>query len=177
MSRLIKSKWSSRAGSCSVKEYKKYIAELIEDETVRSMDHFKHHGRTSCLLHSLNVSFYSYLICRTLGLNYIAAARGGLLHDLFLYDWHCTKTEKGLHGFTHPHVALKNALSLFPLNELEKDIIVKHMWPLTYKMPRYRESLIVAMVDKYCACVESLGLSIPPGTYRRIIGTMDKTER
>ena len=40
------------------------------------------------------------------------------------------------------------------LNDLEKDVIVKHMWPLTIKFPKYKESYIVTFVDKYCATVE-----------------------
>ena len=35
-----------------------------------------------------------------------------------------------------------------------KDVIVKHMWPLTIKFPKYKESYIVTFVDKYCATVE-----------------------
>ena len=38
----------------------------------------------------------------------------------------------------------------------EKDIILKHMWPVTIKLPKYKESYIVSSVDKYCALAESL---------------------
>ena len=36
--------------------------------------------------------------------------RGALLHDYFLYDWHQPHKEYGLHGFTHPSTALRNAV-------------------------------------------------------------------
>ena len=36
------------------------------------------------------------------------------------------------------------------------DIIVKHMWPLTVTLPKYRESYIVTLADKYCATSEML---------------------
>jgi uncharacterized protein len=62
------------------------------------MEKFIQHSDVSCLEHCMSVSYNSYLICRRLGLNYQAAARGGLLHDLFLYDWHVSKPENGLHG-------------------------------------------------------------------------------
>ena len=39
-------------------------------------------------------------------------------------------------------------------NEVEKDIILKHMWPLTFKLPTYSESYIVTTADKYCATRE-----------------------
>ena len=40
-------------------------------------------------------------------------------------------------------------------NQKEKDIIVKHMWPVTIKFPKYPESFIVTFVDKYSAIQES----------------------
>ena len=55
----------------------------------------------------------------------------------------------------HPQIALKNASEIFSLNELEKDIILKHMWPVTFSFPKYRESYIVTIMDKYSACLET----------------------
>lgn len=118
------------------------------------MERFIQHRNTNCLEHSINVSYKSYLICRGLGLDYQSAARGGLLHDFFLYDWHITKPKNGLHGLTHPGTALKNADEKFSLNEIEKDIIEKHMWPLTLKLPKYEESFVVSFVDKRCTLRE-----------------------
>jgi len=135
-------------------EYKDCINDLVQHEIVRSMEKFIQHSNVNCYEHSISVSYYSYVVCKRLGLDYRSAARGGLLHDLFLYDWHITKTTNGLHGFTHPYTALKNAKKYYDLNDLEEDIIVKHMWPLTITPPKYKESLIVAAVDKYCSTME-----------------------
>jgi uncharacterized protein len=44
----------------------------------------------------------------------------------------------------------------FKITEKEKDIIVKHMWPLTLIPPRYRESFVVTFVDKYLSSAEFL---------------------
>ncbi|SHJ88130.1 uncharacterized protein SAMN02745227_00940 [Anaerobranca californiensis DSM 14826] len=136
------------------REYKSYIEDLLRNENVKMMNRYRHHYFTTCLDHCLNVSFYSYMICRYVGLDYVSAARGGLLHDLFLYDWRTTKLSGGKHAFRHPDIALENAVKVFDLNEIEKDIISKHMWPLTIKPPKYNESFIVCFVDKYCASVE-----------------------
>lgn len=151
---LIKSRLNLRANSSSFAEFKECIRDLIKNESICSMENLRQHGNITCLEHSIYVSYTSYLICRRLELDYRSAARGGLLHDFFLYDWHLTKPDKGLHGFTHPYAALENAKKLFYLNDLEKDIIVKHMWPLTVELPKYRETFIVALADKYCALVE-----------------------
>ena len=90
-------------------------------------------------------------------MDYKSAARAGLLHDLFLYDWHNQPRKKLFekHGYTHPRTALNNASNNFDLNYKEKDIILKHMWPLTLKsVPRYKESFLVSIVDKYSSCGE-----------------------
>lgn len=138
-------------------EYQLIIQDLMSNKTVQKMDTFRQHCNTSCLDHCLHVSYHSYLICKKYNLDYVSAARAGLLHDLFLYDWREKKQDgrTGLHAFTHPKTALKNSLKLFDLNEKEKDIIKKHMWPVTLPFPRYKESYIITFVDKYCALQET----------------------
>ena len=83
---------------------------------------------------------------------------GALLHDFFLYDWRNHDApdlpREKYHGIEHPRIALKNAEKYFPLNEIERDIIVKHMWPLTLMPPRYKESFIVTFADKYLSSKE-----------------------
>lgn len=140
-------------------EYAVCVDELIFHPKVQMMKQFRHHQNVSCFDHSLNVSFASYLLCKKLGWDCKSAARGGLLHDLFLYDWRITDLEEGKHGFVHPQIAYDNAASEFSLNQTEKDIILKHMFPLTWRPPSCRESLLVCAVDKLCALQELMGLS------------------
>ncbi len=130
------------------------VADLIETDSVNALKDVRHHLNLNCYDHSVFVAYVSFLICRRLGLDYVAAARGGLLHDLFLYDWHEKDSHQGLHGFTHPQAALKNARKLCPLSDKEQDIIVKHMWPLTLRFPRFKESYVVCAADKLCALAE-----------------------
>lgn len=132
-------------------EYLDCISDIIEHDDVRSMKQFNQHKGVSCLEHCLNVSFRSYLICKKLGIDYRSAARGGLLHDFFLYDWHKENPHGGLHAFRHPKIASINANKNFDLNKCEQDVIKKHMWPLTVSLPKYPESFVVILVDKfYC---------------------------
>lgn len=135
-------------------DYIHCVNDLIKHEKVIQMQNYIQHGTVTCLEHSLHVSYYSYLICKKLKLNYKAAARAGLLHDLFLYDWHIVKKNNKLHGFTHPKIALNNAKKYFEINNKESEIIKKHMWPMTIIPPKYLESYVVLMVDKYCAIKE-----------------------
>lgn len=140
-------------------EYASCVDEIVSNPKVQMMKQFRHHQNVSCFEHSLNVSFASYLLCKKLGWDCKSAARGGLLHDLFLYDWRTTELEEGKHGFLHPQIAYDNAAREFTLNQKEKDIILKHMFPLTWRPPTCKESLMVCAVDKLCALQELLGLS------------------
>lgn len=143
-------------------DYYAVVGDLLVQPMVLTMSAFPHHGQVNCLQHSMFVSYASYCICRRLGWDKDAAARGGLLHDLYLYDWHKKEAYHKLHGFTHPRAALRNAATLTPLSSLEEDIILKHMWPLTLNLwPRHRESMVVSLVDKLCSVAETLGICNP----------------
>ena len=49
-----------------------------------------------------------------------------------------------------------NASQITELSELERDMIEKHMWPATRKLPKFKESFVITFVDKYCAAMEFL---------------------
>lgn len=138
-------------------EFELIIKEIKQNPHVQEMNLYRQHFDTNCFDHCLNVSYYSYLICKKYNLDYIAVARAGMLHDLFLYDWRKKRSDgKKLHAFRHPKKALSNANKLFELTDKEQDIILKHMWPLTVVLPRYKESYVLSFVDKYCALKESI---------------------
>ena len=140
-------------------EFMQIISPLVYDPTVQKMKNFRQHYNTSCFKHCLEVSYISYSVCKKLGLDYRSAARAGLLHDLFLYDWRDSKKKLNLekyHAFIHPKIALNNSLKIFDLNDIEKDIILKHMWPVTFfSIPKYKESFLITLIDKYSALKSS----------------------
>lgn len=140
----------------SAEEYRKYVQDVATSPVVQKMKRFNHHSHTNCFEHSVHVSYYNYLICKKLGWDTRAAAKAGLLHDLFLYDWHNHKTGEGerMHGFEHPTKALKNAQNNFALTRKEGDIISKHMFPLTVTPPKYKESYVITLTDKFCSTCE-----------------------
>ena len=138
------------------KEFQDIIYPLITNETVQQMKNFRQHYETSCFEHCYTVAYYCYLICKKYHLDYHSATRAAMLHDLFLYDWRKRQDgRKGLHAFTHGKTACENACKLFDLNEKEKDMIIKHMWPVTIELPESFEGFILTFVDKYCAMSES----------------------
>ena len=159
--------------------FKKYIsvhkpATIIYDETfyqilretarhpiVLRMKLYRHHGTTNCYIHCLHVAYFNYKWCKALGLDYESATRAGMIHDLFLYDWHTHAKETGeyFHGLTHARRALRNAQRHFHLNSTEMDIIQNHMWPVTLlHIPHTKEGWIITLTDKYCGLLETLRL-------------------
>lgn len=130
------------------------INDILANKSIRNLKLYKHHYAYTRLEHCLSVSYYTYVICKFLHLDYKSAARAALLHDLFFYDCEDKISRPKNHIKNHPKIALENANKLFNLNKKEQDIILKHMWPLTFSPPKYLESFIVTIVDKYCAFKE-----------------------
>ena len=155
---MLKTKDITKYDFNDKREFELIISDLVNNKTVQKMKDYKQHYETTCFDHCKMVAYYSYLLCKKYNLDYISAARAGMLHDLFLYNWRFREDgRKGLHAFTHPKTAFENASKLFDLNEKEKDIILKHMWPVTFfSFPKYTESYIITLVDKYCALQESI---------------------
>ena len=117
-----------------------------------------HHPGASCYEHSVFVAYVSFRLARRWGLDVRSAARGGLLHDLYLYDCRDRTAHPGNQCMDHPEFALRNARALCGrLNAKEENIIISHMWPLAKRMPRCREALVVNLADKLCATAEVLG--------------------
>lgn len=138
------------------KEYMSIISDLLRNQKVIDMRVYRQHFNVNCFDHCLYVSYNTYLICKKLKLDYKSAARAGMLHDLYLYDWRKRENgRKGHHAFTHPKEALKQALSIVDLNEKEIDIIQNHMWPVTIILPKYKETYIITLVDKYFGVAEA----------------------
>ncbi|MGX7197678.1 HD domain-containing protein [Enterococcus olivae] len=138
-------------------EYLSYVEDLLETEEVQKLSEFVQHMHSTRLDHSISVSYQSYKLAKKWNGDVRATARAGLLHDLFYYDWRTTKFDEGTHAYMHPRIAVQNAEKITELSDLERDIIVKHMWGATIAPPRYKESYIVTMVDKYCAIQEATG--------------------
>ena len=136
-------------------EYTSIVGDILSSPEFNKLKAYRHHYGVSRFEHSVNVSYYSFLICKGLGLNFRAAARAGLLHDFFHYECHKEKTGMFKHAKLHPKLALKNAQQLTPLSELEKDIILKHMFLCSTVIPQYRESYIVSALDKLSAVCEA----------------------
>lgn len=140
------------------KEFHQITEDILYHPEFLKLKTLRHHKK-DIYHHVARVSYLSFIWAKRLNLDYKAAARGGLLHDFFVYDWrHEGQLKKKKlfekHGFTHSKEALVNARTHFEITDREADIIVKHMFPLTLRPPKYPESWIVTMVDKYVTVSE-----------------------
>ena len=156
MTRDTKARKIRYINSKTNQEFYDCIRDIMHHPMVLKMKQFPHHCDTDCYQHCLHVAFYNFQICKTLGLDARSAARAGMLHDLFLYNWHKHAARSGdhFHGMTHPRRALKRAEKYFDLNPVEREMILKHMWPLTVIPPKYFETYIICFTDKYCGACE-----------------------
>lgn len=136
-------------------DFLKIVDELITSDEFNRLKGCIHHYGVNRHQHCINVAYYSYILCKKFKLDYVAAARAGLLHDLFYYDWNNSNLSMSQHAVKHSAAALKNAEELTELSNLERDIIINHMWLCGIKIwPRHRETYIVSLADKICAVWE-----------------------
>lgn len=134
-------------------EYMDLVFDIIDNKDFNKLKNNKHHGLTR-FEHSVKVSYISYRIAKILRLNCKETARAGLLHDFFDNDDLKGKQLK-FRFFYHPYKSLENADSKFYLSDMERDIIVSHMFPvIPHKIPKYMESWVVSGVDKVVAIYE-----------------------
>lgn len=134
----------------------KHVRNLSQNGRMQRSRNFIQHGSTSVYEHSIRVAYYSLSLAERLHLdrNRQELVRGALLHDYFLYDWHEKDRSHNLHGFRHPFTALRNAEMDFVLSKRERNIILRHMFPLIPLPPSCLEGWIVCMVDKGCSIYE-----------------------
>lgn len=153
-----------------MKIFNENVQILIRDMKLIRLDKFIQHGTTSCFLHSIAVAHYSMKLFNFLKINYDAEslAKGALLHDYFLYDWHEDDKSHSLHGFRHPKTALKNAMRDFVISDISQNIIKRHMFPLIPFPPKYREGVVACLVDKICSVYETFKKKDQYKTVRKI---------
>lgn len=134
------------------RDFETLIDDIISNEEFKKLMSEHHHG-ISRYDHSVRVAENTFRICNFLKVNYKDATRAALLHDFFSDK--DLKDLKTLNKYQiHPYLAYLKASKLFDINERQKDAIICHMWPWTLKIPRYKESWIVTVSDKFVSLKE-----------------------
>lgn len=155
-------------------EYIDIISPILNNDLVRSMTQYNHHGIIDTHFHSVHVSYYVYDLCRKLRFGREKTEKiteASLLHDFYLYNWYTDKHDE-YHAFYHPKEAVKNIekYSLISLDGMQREMILRHMFPLG-KIPVSIGGWILTICDKCCAGEELIkkGEGFRE-TYDKIIG-------
>ena len=129
----------------------KIVKDILVNKEFDKLKDMTHHG-ISRYDHSIRVAYYTYIITKKLGLDYTKATRAAMLHDFF------TDEVKDMDGVSrlrkHPGFALENAKKYYKLSSMEEDIIITHMFPVTFRPPKYIESWLVDFIDDVASIYE-----------------------
>lgn len=134
-------------------EFNNIVLDILNNQEFDKLKLYPHHGITRHE-HCLRVAYYTYLATKVLHLKYIDATRAALLHDFF------TDEVSELKAFSryrnHPKYALINSKKYYDINKLQENIILRHMFPITFIPPKYIESWIVDIIDDISAVYDKI---------------------
>ena len=142
------------------KEFQNLIQKIISSKEYQTMKHHRHHVKSNTFDHSVKVAYLCFRHHKRfhMKMDLEELIRGALLHDYYLYDWHDKAPSHRFHGFTHPKRALSNALRKYPnLTRTERDMIRRHMFPLTLIPPKTKGGWLICLYDKIAAISDYLG--------------------
>ena len=129
---------------------------IVENDAVQSMKTFVQHGTVSTFDHCLTVAQTAFALNSRmhLGGDECIVVHGGMLHDLFLYDWH---DSHWTHSYKHAEYARRNAVTHLNADVRVQAVIRTHMWPIGIThVPASREAWIVCMADKMVSAHETV---------------------
>ena len=139
-------------------EFSDQVDDLLRSPEVQALQTYSHHHKVSRYEHTLLVAQLSFRAARSLNLDCRAAARCGVLHDLYAGESGRSGPISFLqHAWNHPVRAAENARQVTCLTGKERNIIESHMWPMCRTLPRSREAWLVNVVDTFVAVVDRLG--------------------
>jgi len=133
-------------------EFNEIIKDIINHQEFMKLKNEKHHDRTK-FDHSYRIAKATYRISKNTNLDVESAVRGAMLHDFFFKE---QINNRLISYVKHPKISLETAEKHFALNHKEKNIIESHMFPASIKMPKYKESLLVSIIDKTVSIEEMI---------------------
>ena len=154
-----------------ISKYVELTGDLLSDDLVKSMKTYRHHGEISTHYHSVYVSYNVLKACERIKADHEREiVRAALLHDFYLYEWYTEKHSEN-HIYYHPKESVKNIESHFgELSDLQRNMILSHMFPTAKTMPHYLGSWLLTLTDKRCATLDYLGISKNfEGVYNEIL--------
>lgn len=144
-----------------INTFDSFTKEITNNSHFNKLKNDLHHG-ISRYEHSMRVARWTYKICNFFKFdNTEEVTKAALLHDFYINeDLQAKGGSKAL--VEHPFVALNNSKKYFEITDLQKDIIVNHMFPCTLKhIPESKEAFLVSLVDKGVSTYEMLAFKAP----------------
>ena len=143
-----------------IDEYLEITRDLLQNENVESMKTYNHHGKINTHFHTVYVSYCVLVLCDKLKVNNKNdIVRAALLHDFYLYDWHIEKHDE-MHAWYHPKAAVENIKNIFgDISDMQRDLILRHMFPLSIQPPNSIGGWLLTLCDKHCANEDIFGVS------------------
>ena len=140
----------------SDREFFNIVSDILTNDEFVKLEEYGHHN-SNRLQHSVNVAYRSYKLSKKFNWDVRKTARAALLHDFFLVDnYTIDKKNRVKTLFHHPDYALDNSLKYFELSDKEQNIIKTHMFPIGIHVPKYKESVLVDVVDDYISIREAM---------------------
>jgi uncharacterized protein len=134
-----------------IAQFEKLVEEYTKHPKVLEMKKYKHHG-IERFDHCKRVAYFTYHVTKLLHLNVESTTKAAMLHDFFTDE---VMEEGAISKLRwHPEIAAENAREYFGLNDMEEDIIMRHMFPITFIPPRYLEGWIVDIIDDLTSIYE-----------------------
>ena len=134
-------------------EYRGLVQSILDNPEFKKLQRYKQHFQTTRFMHSLNVSYISWLIARKLGWDAQTAARAGLLHDFCVYDFKDKLPNADIPAAAQPSEAASPSDTQFLRSDHDRQAILSHMFPLG-PLPESREAWLISLADKLCAISE-----------------------
>lgn len=128
------------------REFELVVKDILDHNEFQELRHELHHG-ISRYSHSVRVAKKVYQFSKWFHWDCENTTRAALLHD-FYFDKQLKDCSIAKTWCTHPNVALQNAKERFDLDERQENVIASHMFPTCKVVPKYKESILVGMIDK-----------------------------
>ena len=136
-----------------IDEFYEINKDIFDNKKFNELKNYRHHGITR-YDHCYNVAYLTYRITRKISKNYKEITRAALLHDFFTDEVDNMGSIKRF--VAHPKYALENSKKYFNISKLQEDIILSHMFPVGLKVPKYKESWLVDIVDNISSIYERM---------------------